>query len=72
MLDVGFLSGIDLFKHLPDSCLEALEKESQVLDCKCGHRFYVAEQTGRTLFILEKGSVRTFRPYGIWQTSSST
>jgi len=64
MLDVSFLSGIDLFKHLPDSCLEALEKESQVLDCKCGHLFYVTEQTGRKLFILEKGSVRTFRPYG--------
>ena len=33
MLDVSFLSGIDLFKHLPDSCLEALEKDSNVLDC---------------------------------------
>lgn len=64
MLDVSFLSGIDLFQHLPDSCLEALEKDSQVFDCKSGHLFYVAEQTGRTLFILEKGSVRTFRPYG--------
>ena len=64
MLDVSFLSGIDLFQHLPDSCLEALEKDSQIFDCKSGHLFYVAEQTGRTLFILEKGSVRTFRPYG--------
>ena len=64
MLDVGFFSGIDLFQHLPDSCLEALQKDSQVFDCKGGHLFYVAEQAGRTLFILEKGSVRTFRPYG--------
>ena len=64
MLDVGFFSGIDLFQHLPDSGLEALQKDSQVFDCKGGHLFYVAEQAGRTLFILEKGSVRTFRPYG--------
>src|SRR5258705_8756188 len=64
MLDVGFLSGIDLFKHLPDSCLEALEKGSHILDCRPGHLFYAAEQTGRMLFILEKGSVRTFRTYG--------
>jgi hypothetical protein len=27
MLDVSSLSGIDLFKHLPDSCLEALEED---------------------------------------------
>ena len=64
MLDVSFLSGIDLFQHLPHSCLEALEKDSQVFECTGGHLFYVAEQTGRKLFILEKGSVRTFRPYG--------
>src|ERR1700739_2604418 len=64
MLDVRFLSGIDLFQDLPDSCLEVLQKDSDVFDCKSGHLFYVAEQTGRKLFILEKGCVRTFRPYG--------
>jgi hypothetical protein len=40
MLDVSFLSGIDLFKHLPDSCLEALEKGSEVLNCSAGHLFF--------------------------------
>lgn len=64
MLDVSFFSGIDLFKHLPDSCLEALEKDSHILDCSAGHVFYVAGQTSRVLFALEKGSVRTFRIYG--------
>jgi len=64
MLDARFLSGIDLFQGVPDSCLEVLEKDSDVFDCKSGHLFYVAEQTGRKLFILEKGCVRTFRPYG--------
>jgi len=64
MLDVNFLSGIDLFKHLPDSCLELLEKDSYVLSCSAGHLFFQPEQTGRVLFVLEKGSVRTFRTYG--------
>ena len=64
MLDVSFLSGIDLFKHLPDSCLETLEKDSHILDCDAGHLFFRPEQTGRVLFVLEKGSVRTFRTYG--------
>ena len=64
MIDVGFLSGIDLFKHLPDSCLEALEKDSNLLDCSAGHLFFQPDQTGRVLFVLETGSVRTFRTYG--------
>lgn len=64
MLDVSFLSEIDLFKQLPDSCLEALEKDSNVLNCSAGHLFFRPEQTGRVLFVLEKGSVRTFRTYG--------
>jgi CRP-like cAMP-binding protein len=64
MLDVSLLSEIDLFKQLPDSCLEALEKDSNVLNCSAGHLFFQPEQTGRVLFVLEKGSVRTFRTYG--------
>jgi|ERR1700674_138643 len=64
MLDVSFRSEIDLFKHLPDSCLEALEKNSHVLNCSTGHLFFQPEQTGRVLFVLEKGSVHTFRTYG--------
>jgi len=64
MLDIGFLAGIDLFKHLPDSCLETLEKDSNLLDCSAGHLFFQPEQTGRVLFVLETGSVRTFRTYG--------
>jgi CRP-like cAMP-binding protein len=64
MLDVSFLSGIDLFKCLPDSCLEALEKDSNVLNCTAGHLFFQSDQAGRVLFVLEKGAVRTFRTYG--------
>jgi CRP-like cAMP-binding protein len=64
MLDVSSLSEIDLFKRLPDSCLEALEKDSNLLNCSTGHLFFRPEQTGRVLFVLEKGSVRTFRTCG--------
>ncbi len=64
MLDVSYLSEIDLFKQLPDSCLEALEKDSNVLNFSAGHLFFHSEQTGRVLFVLETGSVRTFRTYG--------
>jgi len=64
MLDVSFLSGIDLFKHLPDSCLEALEKDSHVLNCSARHLFFQPRQTRKVLFVLEKGSVRTFTTYG--------
>ncbi|MGA2097244.1 MAG: Crp/Fnr family transcriptional regulator [Candidatus Acidiferrum sp.] len=64
MIDVTFLSGIDLFRQLPDSCLEALEKDSNVLNCSAGHVFFQPDQIGRVLFVLEKGSVRTFRTYG--------
>lgn len=63
MLGVSFLSEIDLFKHLPDSCLEVLEKDSDVLNCSAGHLFFEPEQTGRVLFVLETGSVRTFRAF---------
>ncbi len=31
---VSFLSGIDLFKHLPNSCLEALEKDRHRLQLR--------------------------------------
>jgi CRP/FNR family transcriptional regulator, cyclic AMP receptor protein len=64
MLDVSCLSEIDLFRQLPDSCLEALEKDSSVLNCDAGHLFFQPDQIGRMLFVLEKGSVRTFRTYG--------
>jgi CRP/FNR family transcriptional regulator, cyclic AMP receptor protein len=64
MVDVSFLAEIDPFKSLSGSCLEPLEKDSQILECDAGHLFYVAEQTGRVLFVLEKGSIRTFRTCG--------
>lgn len=59
-----FLAGIDLFKRLPESCLDLLVKDSRVLDCAAGHLFFQAGEPGNSLFVLEKGQVRTFRSYG--------
>ena len=58
MLDASCLSEIELFKQIPDSCLEALEKDSNVLSCSAGHLLFQPDQIGRVLFVLEKGSVR--------------
>jgi CRP-like cAMP-binding protein len=58
------LVGLDLFKHLPESCLTLLVKDSRVLDCAAGHLFFQAGELGNSLFVLEKGHVRTFRSYG--------
>jgi CRP/FNR family cyclic AMP-dependent transcriptional regulator len=59
-----FLAGVDLFKRLPESCLNLLVKDSRVLDCAAGHLFFQAGELGNSLFVLEKGHVRTFRSYG--------
>jgi CRP-like cAMP-binding protein len=59
-----FLVGIDLFKCLSLSCLDLLVKDSRVLDCAAGHLFFQAGELGNSLFVLEKGHVRTFRSYG--------
>ena len=47
MFDVSFLSGIDLFKHLPDSCLEALVKAATYWIAVLGILFFRPEQTCR-------------------------
>jgi len=60
----NFLAGVDLFKHLPESCLDLLVKDSRVLDCAAGHLFFQAGGLGNSLFILEEGHVRTFRSCG--------
>lgn len=64
MLDVSVFSEIDLFTDLPESCLEVLERESNVLDCGAGHIFFESEQPGKMLFVLEAGAVRISRTYG--------
>lgn len=54
----------DLFKDVAESCFQVLLEDSHILNVGVGHLFFSAGQTGRELFLLEKGSVQTFRIYG--------
>lgn len=53
-----------LFKDVAGSCLQVLLRDSRVLSVGVGHLFFNAGQTGGELFLLEKGSVQTFRVCG--------
>jgi CRP-like cAMP-binding protein len=59
-----FLAEVDLFKQLPESCLDSLVNDSRTLDCPPGHLFFQTGQIGNSLFVLEKGYVRIFRTCG--------
>jgi CRP-like cAMP-binding protein len=61
---ISSLAGVDLFRDLPPSGIQELEKVSQVQDVPSGHIFFNPGDTGHGLFILEKGVVQTFRTLG--------
>ncbi|HYK39479.1 MAG TPA: cyclic nucleotide-binding domain-containing protein, partial [Candidatus Eremiobacteraceae bacterium] len=63
-VEAASLFALDLFKELPPSCLESLEKDSRVETVETGHVFFRPGQRGEVLFLLEKGAVRTFRTSG--------
>lgn len=62
--EVTSLSAVDLFKDLPGSCLRAIERTSEVQELGAGHVLFQPGETGNVLFLLEKGSVQTFRTSG--------
>jgi CRP-like cAMP-binding protein len=64
MLEAAALSKVDLFRDLPASCLEALERSSQAREYPAGHIFFRAGETGQRLFLIERGRVQTFRESG--------
>ena len=55
---------MDLFKNVTESCLQALLENSRTLEVAAGYPFFSAGQAGGELFLLEKGSVQTFRVCG--------
>jgi CRP-like cAMP-binding protein len=63
-MEAASLSSVDLFKDLPSSCLQALQGASTTQEFKPNHVFFHPGETGQVLFLLEKGSVQTFRMYG--------
>lgn len=64
LVESASLSTVDLFKGLPTSCLLALEEHSEMRDYRSGHVFFRTGEAGERLFLLEKGSVETFRASG--------
>ena len=64
LVEAASLSTVDLFKGLPASCLQALERHSEVQQYSSGYVFFRTGETGQRLFLLEKGKVQTFRASG--------
>ena len=64
LLESASLSTVDLFKGLPDSCLQEIDEGSVVQDFRTGHFFFQTGEVGELLFLLEKGAVQTFRRFG--------
>ena len=63
-VEAASLSSVDLFRDLPTSCLHALEEVSTTQELKTKHVFFQPGEMGQVLFLLEKGSVETYRMYG--------
>lgn len=63
-VETASLFALDLFKELPASYLESLERDSRVETVETGHVFFQPGQRGQVLFLLEKGAVQTYRTTG--------
>jgi CRP/FNR family transcriptional regulator, cyclic AMP receptor protein len=63
-VEASVLSALDLVKDIPAPYLQALERESKVLDFRAGHIFFQPGDLGQVLFFLERGRVQTFRVSG--------
>ncbi len=57
----ALLSKLAFFKGVPSSRLRAIERRSSVRDVPAGHVFFKTGESGEGLFLLEMGSVQTFR-----------
>jgi CRP-like cAMP-binding protein len=64
LVEAVSFAAIDLFRDLPATCLQALQKNSEVQDFRAGHVFFRTGESGHALFLLEKGRVQTSRTSG--------
>jgi CRP/FNR family transcriptional regulator, cyclic AMP receptor protein len=62
--EITSLSSVDLFEGLPRSRLQAVEEDSEVRNVRAGQVFFRTGDSGQVLYLLEKGSVQTFRTSG--------
>jgi len=61
VLGESALSVLKFFEGVPKSQLLAIEKTSRLQEYPAGHVFFRTDESGEGLFLLEKGSVQTFR-----------
>ena len=61
MIQDASLSGEDIFRDIPPSCLRMIWEKSEVRDYDAGHIFFRPGEKGEAVFLLEKGQVQTFR-----------
>jgi CRP-like cAMP-binding protein len=64
LTEAAAIASVDLFRGIPDSSLQAILKNSKVRDFRAGHVFFKAGEAGHSLFLLEDGTVQTFRTSG--------
>jgi CRP/FNR family transcriptional regulator, cyclic AMP receptor protein len=62
--EIMSLSAIDLFEGLPNPRLQSVEEDSEVRNVPAEHVFFRTGERGQVLYLLEKGSVQTFRTSG--------
>jgi CRP-like cAMP-binding protein len=64
MIQGAPLSGNEIFRDIPASCLRIIWAKSEVREYNAGHIFFRPGEKGEALFLLEKGHVQTFRTTG--------
>ena len=62
-ISAGF-SSMTLFKGVSASRLLSMERKSEIREVPAGHVFFELGETGKKLFLLQKGCVQTFRNLG--------
>jgi CRP/FNR family cyclic AMP-dependent transcriptional regulator len=62
--EITSLSAIDLFHGLPESRLQKIEQQSELRDVPAESVLFRTGESGQVLYLLEKGSVQTFRTSG--------
>jgi CRP-like cAMP-binding protein len=58
------LTSVELFRDLPTKVIERLVIGTKAENLRAGHVFFKTGEPGKSLYVLEKGHVQTFRNFG--------
>jgi CRP/FNR family cyclic AMP-dependent transcriptional regulator len=62
--EASALSDTELFRDIPEKVLLTLEKNTEVRELPSGHSLFHPGESGNALYVLETGSVQTYRTSG--------